>query len=86
MQKRLFRPDGHRLDEFIELVYSTQGRYFLCVAVTKTQEVEISLVKYIRSEVEDSYEKLQTWLLKDLVLLDGRESDTVSMNCSWLLD
>ncbi|XP_033869388.1 exocyst complex component 1-like [Acipenser ruthenus] len=76
MQKKIFRPDGQCLDEFIEIVYSAQGRYFLCVSVTKGQEVQISLLKHTRSNLDDKYEKTETWLLKDLVLLDGRESDT----------
>ncbi|MBN3296008.1 exocyst complex component 1-like [Amia ocellicauda] len=76
MQKRLFRPEGQRLNEFIEIVYSTKGRYFLCVSVTKGKEVQISMVKYIRSGLDDTYVRIQTWYLKDLILLDGRESDT----------
>ncbi|XP_015200957.1 exocyst complex component 1-like [Lepisosteus oculatus] len=76
MQKRLFRPEGQRLDEFIEIVYSAQGRHFLCVSVTKGKDVLISLVKYVRSGLDDTYEKIQSWFLKDLVLLDGREADT----------
>ncbi|MBN3277862.1 EXOC1 protein, partial [Polyodon spathula] len=76
MQKKIFRPDGHHLDEFIEIVYSAQGRYFLCVSVTKGQEVQISLLKHTRSNLDDKYEKTETWLLKDLLLLDGRDSDT----------
>ncbi|KAL4604996.1 exocyst complex component 1-like [Arapaima gigas] len=76
MQKRVFRPKGQRLEEFIEITESAQKRHFLCLSVATNKDVRISVVKYTRSSAEDQYETMQEWFLKDLVLLDGKNSDT----------
>ncbi|XP_076874620.1 exocyst complex component 1-like [Brachyhypopomus gauderio] len=87
MQRVLFRPEKHRLVEFIEIEEEARGRHFLCVSVSKSKEVQISVVrcqkarhsgckKSRRIGLEDSYVKTEVWALQELMLLDGRDADT----------
>lgn len=57
--------------------------------VSKDKEAQISVVmcrrlkhsrtkKLQHSGLEDSYERTETWALADLLILDGRDPDTVS--------
>ncbi|KAL1023906.1 hypothetical protein UPYG_G00048780 [Umbra pygmaea] len=41
----LFRPEGQKLHEFIEIHEPAPGRHFLCVYVTKTKEVHLCVVR-----------------------------------------
>nr|XP_046194646.1 exocyst complex component 1-like [Oncorhynchus gorbuscha] len=86
MQRMLFRPEGQKLQKFIEIHEATPGRHFLCVYVTKTKEVQLCVVrsqkslysgsnKLLNSRLEDSYLRTEVWLLQDLTLLDGRDPD-----------
>ncbi|KAJ8372630.1 hypothetical protein AAFF_G00280460 [Aldrovandia affinis] len=75
MQRLLFTPERQQLKEFIEIVETAKGRHFLCVSVNKVKAVQISVVKNLRTKRQDTFEKTEEWLLKDLVLLDGRDSD-----------
>lgn len=52
--------------------------FFLNLAVTKGKDVEISMVKHLRTGLEDKYDIVEKWLLKDLEMIDGKEADTVS--------
>uniref|UniRef100_A0A4W4EZX4 Exocyst complex component Sec3 PIP2-binding N-terminal domain-containing protein n=1 Tax=Electrophorus electricus TaxID=8005 RepID=A0A4W4EZX4_ELEEL len=75
MQRVLFRPEKHRLVEFIEIEEEQRGRHFLCVSVSKSKEVQIS-VKSRRIGLEDSYVKTEVWALQELMVLDGKDPDT----------
>ncbi|XP_075434624.1 exocyst complex component 1-like [Ascaphus truei] len=76
MEKKLFKPKGHTLYEFIETKSKSKERYYLCASVTKHEEVQISLVKHYRVCLDEKYEVSQMWLLKDLEFIDGKEADT----------
>ncbi|KAM9027868.1 exocyst complex component 1-like [Guaruba guarouba] len=76
LAKRLFGPRRRRLQEFIEVEGSGAGRCYLCAAVTKSEEVEICMVKHLRVDREEKYEILEKWFLKDLEMIDGKEADT----------
>ncbi|XP_048852609.1 exocyst complex component 1-like [Brienomyrus brachyistius] len=76
MQRLLFRPKGQHLKELIEIVESAERRHFLCVSVAKRDTVRITVIKCVRSGTEEKYERLEEWFLKDLVLLDGKDSET----------
>ncbi|XP_066507222.1 exocyst complex component 1-like [Hoplias malabaricus] len=86
MQRVLFRPEKHRLVEFIEIEEEKRGRHFLCVSVSKSNEVQIAVVqcqkarhdgrKSKRIGLEDSYVKTEIWALHELRILDGRDPDT----------
>lgn len=52
--------------------------YFF-LAVTKSKEVEICMVKHWRVDREEKYEIVEKWFLKDLEMIDGKEADTVSV-------
>ncbi|XP_041921495.1 exocyst complex component 1-like [Alosa alosa] len=86
LQKRLFSPEGQTLKDFIEIEEPVQCRHFLCVSVLKNKEVQLSVVqcqkhqscnskRLRRSHFVDFYQKIEVWLLQDLVLLDGRNPD-----------
>lgn len=49
------------------------------LAVTKSKEVEICMVKHWRVDREEKYEIVEKWFLKDLEMIDGKEADTVSV-------
>ncbi|XP_028844336.1 exocyst complex component 1-like [Denticeps clupeoides] len=87
MQKVLFRSEGQTLKEFIEIEEPGQGRYFLCVSVSKSNDVQVSVIRcqkkqrtnskqFLCSHLEDSYHRTEVWSLADLVLLDGMDPDT----------
>ncbi|KAJ7410492.1 Exocyst complex component 1 [Willisornis vidua] len=44
--------------------------------VTKSEEVEICMVKHWRVNREEKYEIVEKWFLKDLEMIDGKEADT----------
>ncbi|KAM3865066.1 exocyst complex component 1-like [Diretmus argenteus] len=90
MQRVLFRPEGQRLVEFIEIEEPPQGRHFLCVSVLKTKVVQLCIVRCQRSQsskteskkshtkrssFQDSYMRTEIWSLQDLTLVDGRDPD-----------
>uniref|UniRef100_A0A8C9FDS9 Exocyst complex component 1 like n=2 Tax=Phasianidae TaxID=9005 RepID=A0A8C9FDS9_PAVCR len=50
-----------------DLLHSTQ--------LTKSEEVEICMVKHFRDR-EEKYEVVEKWFLKDLEMIDGKEADT----------
>ncbi|XP_006012955.1 exocyst complex component 1-like [Latimeria chalumnae] len=77
LEKKLFRPDGQHLCEFIETEYSesSKEKHYLCAAVTKSREVQISVVKHSKLGLDDKYEKIKIWLLQDLKLIDGKDPD-----------
>ncbi|XP_040527421.1 exocyst complex component 1-like [Gallus gallus] len=75
LAKRLFGPRRLRLHEFIEVEGSSAERCYLCAAVTKSEEVEICMVKHFRDR-EEKYEVVEKWFLKDLEMIDGKEADT----------
>lgn len=54
----------------------------LLISVAKRDAVRITVIKCIRSGTEEKYERLDEWFLKDLVLLDGKDSETVSFVAS----
>ncbi|XP_064005374.1 exocyst complex component 1-like [Pogoniulus pusillus] len=76
LTKRLFGPRRQRLHEFIEVEGSGAGRCYLCAAVTKSEEVEICMVKHLQVDREEKYEIVEKWFLKDLEMIDGKEADT----------
>ncbi|EDL89901.1 rCG57019, partial [Rattus norvegicus] len=76
LEKRLFKPLAQNLCEFIEIEVSVQDRYYLCVSVTKTDEVKISMVKHYRVGLDEKYEVTKRWSLNDLRMIDGKEADT----------
>nr|XP_016849678.1 PREDICTED: exocyst complex component 1-like [Anolis carolinensis] len=49
-----------------------------CLAVTKGEEVQISMVKHFRIGLDEKYEISEKWFLDDLEMIDGKEADTVS--------
>ncbi|XP_072526718.1 exocyst complex component 1-like [Salminus brasiliensis] len=87
MQRVLFRPDQHRLVEFIEIEEEKGGRHFLCVSVSKDgKKVQIAVVQCQKTQktgckksqrigLEDSYVKTEVWALQELRILDGRDPD-----------
>uniref|UniRef100_K7FZ50 Exocyst complex component 1 like n=1 Tax=Pelodiscus sinensis TaxID=13735 RepID=K7FZ50_PELSI len=87
LQKKLFHPQGQRLQEFIEIECSAPDRFYLCAAVTKGEEVEISVVKHLRIGLDEKYDITERWFLKDLEMIDGKEADTVScvFYCKFLI-
>ncbi|XP_028974252.1 exocyst complex component 1-like isoform X1 [Esox lucius] len=50
MKRVLFRPEGQKLQEFIEIHEPVPGRHFLCVYVTKTKEVHLCVVRSQKSQ------------------------------------
>ncbi|XP_075705733.1 exocyst complex component 1-like [Rhinoderma darwinii] len=76
MEKKLFKPQGHILHEFIETKSTSKERFYLCASVTKEEEVHISLVKHYRACLDEKYEVAEKWFLKDLKYIDGKEPDT----------
>ncbi|KAF6738004.1 Exocyst complex component 1 [Oryzias melastigma] len=88
MQRVLFRPEKHRLVEFIEIEELSRGRHFLCVSVGKNKVVQLCIVQCHvslsskskksqtkRSSIQDCYRKAEVWSLQDLTLVDGRDPD-----------
>ncbi|XP_004065766.1 exocyst complex component 1-like [Oryzias latipes] len=88
MQRILFRPEKHKLVEFIEIEELSRGKHFLCVSVGKNSAVELCIVQCHvstsskskrsqtkRSSIQDSYRKAEVWSLQDLTLVDGRDPD-----------
>lgn len=47
-------------------------------AVSKGEEVQISVVKHYRTGLDENYEISEKWLLDDLEMIDGKEADSVS--------
>ncbi|KAF4071582.1 exocyst complex component 1-like [Ictalurus punctatus] len=87
MQRVLFRPEKQKLVEFIEIEEEKSGRHFLCVSVSKSKQVQISVVqcekarpakskKSRRIGLEDQYVRTEVWALGELRILDGRDPDT----------
>lgn len=68
-------------------IIGTFGKYLLAylnyffLVVTKSEEVEICMVKHLRVDREEKYEIVEKWFLKDLEMIDGKEADTVSVMC-----
>ncbi|XP_023593074.1 exocyst complex component 1-like [Trichechus manatus latirostris] len=79
LEKKLFKPLSQNLYEFIEIEVSVQDRYYLCVSVTKNEEVKIIMVKHYRIGLDEKYEVTKKWSLDDLRMIDGKEADTVSV-------
>ncbi|XP_038569506.1 exocyst complex component 1-like [Micropterus salmoides] len=91
MQRVLFRPAKQRLVEFIEIEEPSPGRHFLCVSVSKTKVVQLSIVgcqaskmslkagskrsHTKRSSIQECYRRTEIWSLQDLTLVDGRDPD-----------
>uniref|UniRef100_A0A8C8AFP1 Exocyst complex component 1 like n=1 Tax=Otus sunia TaxID=257818 RepID=A0A8C8AFP1_9STRI len=63
-------------------IIGTFGKYLLAylnyffLTVTKSEEVEICMVKHLRVDREEKYEIVEKWFLKDLQMIDGKEADT----------
>ncbi|KAG9479788.1 exocyst complex component 1-like [Eleutherodactylus coqui] len=76
MEKKLFKPKGQTLYEFIETKSKSKERFYLCASVAKGQEVLISLVKHYRACLDERYEVVEMWFLKELKFIDGKEPDT----------
>ncbi|XDA77553.1 hypothetical protein R6Z07F_007685 [Ovis aries] len=76
LEKKLFKPLSQNLYEFIEIEFSVQDRYYLCVSVTKNDEVKIIMVKHYRIGLDEKYEVTKKWSLNDLQMIDGKEADT----------
>ncbi|KAF4012992.1 hypothetical protein G4228_004458 [Cervus hanglu yarkandensis] len=79
LEKKLFKPLSQNLCEFIEIEFSVQDRYYLCVSVTKNEEVKIIMVKHYRIGLDEKYEVTKKWSLNDLQMIDGKEADTVKV-------
>uniref|UniRef100_A0A8C3IM79 Exocyst complex component 1 like n=2 Tax=Emydidae TaxID=8476 RepID=A0A8C3IM79_CHRPI len=76
LQKKLFHPLGQSLREFIEIECSAHDTFYLCVSVSRKEpQVEISMVKHFRIDLDEKYEMAEKWLLKDLEMIDGKEAD-----------
>ncbi|KAG9328207.1 hypothetical protein JZ751_010610, partial [Albula glossodonta] len=75
LQRLIFTPEGQQLKEFIEIIETAKARHFLCVSVNKVKAVQISVVKNLRANRLDTFERTEEWFLKDMVLLDGKDSD-----------
>ncbi|XP_060772550.1 exocyst complex component 1-like [Neoarius graeffei] len=87
MQRVLFRPEKQELVDFIEIEEEKSGRHFLCVSVSKSKQVQISVVqcekaRYAKTKksqrigFEDQYVRTEIWALEELRILDGRDPDT----------
>ncbi|OCT96860.1 exocyst complex component 1-like [Xenopus laevis] len=76
MEKKLFKPKGHTLYEFIEIKSELKERFYLCTSVVKRKEVHISLVKHYKVCLDEKYEIAERWFLKDLECIDGKDADT----------
>ncbi|XP_063806632.1 exocyst complex component 1-like [Pseudophryne corroboree] len=85
MVKKLFKPQGHTLCEFIETKSKFKERFYLCTSVAK-EEVHISLVKHFRACLDEKYEVIEMWLLKDLVYIDGKEPETDNPHFDMMFD
>ncbi|KAM8939501.1 exocyst complex component 1-like [Pelodytes ibericus] len=86
MEKKLFKPKGHTLYEFIETKPKFKERYYLCTSVAKQEEVHISLVKHYRVCLDEKYEVAKMWMLKDLEYIDGKEPDTDNSNFDMMFE
>ncbi|XP_078426690.1 exocyst complex component 1-like [Cetorhinus maximus] len=77
LKKEIFHPNGDRLFAVIEVMTAIQEdeRYYLCSSVTNCKEVQITFVKSISSSQNEQFEKINTWYLEDLKLVDGKEAD-----------
>lgn len=51
--------------------------FCFCLAVTKGEEVQITMVKHFRIGLDENYEISEKWFLDDLEMIDGKEADTV---------
>ncbi|KAJ7326711.1 hypothetical protein JRQ81_016470 [Phrynocephalus forsythii] len=76
LNKKLFKSLGQTLCEFIEVQCSSQDRFFLCASVTKSEEVQISMVKHYGTGIDENYEISEKWFLDDLEMIDGKEPDS----------
>ncbi|XP_068124685.1 exocyst complex component 1-like [Hyperolius riggenbachi] len=76
MEKKVFKPRGHTLYEFIETKSKHKERFYLCTSVAKDENVHITLVKHYRVCIDEKYEVAEVWLLSDLKYIDGKEPDT----------
>uniref|UniRef100_A0A4W3IJV6 Exocyst complex component Sec3 PIP2-binding N-terminal domain-containing protein n=1 Tax=Callorhinchus milii TaxID=7868 RepID=A0A4W3IJV6_CALMI len=68
----LFQVPSENLPLHSKIIFS--DHYFL-ITVTNCQDVQITFVKIMTSNQNEQYEKVNTWHLKDLKLLDGKEAD-----------
>ncbi|XP_062898521.1 exocyst complex component 1-like [Mobula hypostoma] len=77
LKKEVFHPNGDRLFAVIEVVTGEQEdeRYYLCSSVTNCKEVQITFVKNMISSENEQFEKITTWYLEDLKLVDGKEAN-----------
>uniref|UniRef100_A0A8D0LC59 Exocyst complex component 1-like n=1 Tax=Sphenodon punctatus TaxID=8508 RepID=A0A8D0LC59_SPHPU len=75
LEKKLFYPLGQSLYEFIEVECTAQDRFYLCASVTKSEDVQISMVKHFRIGLDEKYEITEKWFLNDLEMIDGKEAD-----------
>ncbi|XP_078276903.1 exocyst complex component 1-like [Rhinoraja longicauda] len=76
LKKEIFNPNEDRLFAVIEVRTGDQEdeRYFLCCSVTKCKEVQITFVKNMISSQNEQFEKVSSWFLEDLKLVDGKEA------------
>lgn len=86
-----YSPARHHLSCYLKwsliksLVNGAFGKYLLAhlnsvfLAVTRSEEIEICMVKHWRVDREEKYEIVEKWFLKDLEMIDGKEADTVSV-------
>ncbi|CAN0345301.1 unnamed protein product [Lampetra fluviatilis] len=75
LQKEVFTPADERLLSVVSVCKSGKKRKscFLCAAVTTERPVQVSIVKVKKADRGELYKKQSTWLLRDLVMVDGRD-------------
>ncbi|XP_032832803.1 exocyst complex component 1 isoform X2 [Petromyzon marinus] len=75
LQKEVFTPADERLLSVVSVCKSGKKRKscFLCAAVTTERPVQVSIVKVKKADRGELYKKQSTWLLRDLVVVDGRD-------------
>ncbi|XP_064870960.1 exocyst complex component 1-like [Oncorhynchus nerka] len=86
MQRMLFRPEGQKLQKFIEIHEATSGRHFLCVYVTKTKEVQLCVVRSQKSnKLLNSHKSGSKKKLKSQFCLSSCLEDSYQRTEVWLL-
>nr|CAB3243966.1 exocyst complex component 1-like [Phallusia mammillata] len=78
LQRDVFTPNQERLLGVVH-VGKTGGKKkkssFLCASVTTERPVEVYISRIKRQEKGETYKKQKTWQLKELKIVNGKESD-----------
>ncbi|XP_078682559.1 exocyst complex component 1-like isoform X1 [Branchiostoma floridae x Branchiostoma belcheri] len=75
LQKDVFLPNDERLLGVVHVSKAGKKKKasFLCAAATTEKPVQVSIVNVKKSDKGDTYKRRQTWQLRELKLVDGKD-------------